>query len=318
MTRKSSIAVVLMLGVMLWFGLQMWINQAGIHASGALAFNSQRYLIAAVTMGIICWVVRVNITKRAVIAGCATGIAYAVMISFESQSLMLESAERSSVLGSLFILFMPILSYITRRRKLMTMEIGGSVVMLLGAWWLFGAPNGNLAGDAFALLRALFYALMLLVVQRFAGEDWRASCFVNLTVVAIFSIGMAFSTGQMQFSLQREVLIPAILSAVIGSVVCCSVLLWSGRYLRSSLFGVLNFLDAPFTVIWGVVLGKGSLTTSSLLAYLLIGLGAVCVLMAGNIRPLRFKLKRTDNRVTAGRKILAVNHEKNSILPSVE
>src|SRR5262245_58731016 len=64
-TTKSKLAIVTMLAISLWFGVQAWMNQAAIHASNALAFNSERYAIAAAIMGFICWRVRARFTKRA-------------------------------------------------------------------------------------------------------------------------------------------------------------------------------------------------------------------------------------------------------------
>ncbi|MEO8391999.1 MAG: DMT family transporter [Chloroflexota bacterium] len=299
-TAKFRLAIGTMLVVTLWFGLQTWMNQTAIHASSALAFNSERYAIAAVIMGFLCWRVRARFTKRAVLGGCAVGFAFALMITCESQALLLGSAERTSFLGSLFVILMPFLGLLFRGQKLYPVAVIGSVIVIIGTWCLFGAPNGSRGGDLFGLLRAGACAGMLLAIQHFADEDWRVSCFINLSVVAAFSIAVAGLTGQLQVSLQPTVLFPAAISAVLGSVAGASALIWSGRHLPSSLAGVLMFLEAPFTLLWGVLLMGAVLTPMSLLAYILIGTGAVCVLSAGStaLPQLNFRFVSQTKRST--------------------
>ena len=212
---KSRLAIGVMLAVALWFGCQAWMNQAAIHASNALTFNSERFFIAAVIMGCLCWRARARFTKRAVLGGCATGFTFALMITCESQSLMLGSAQRTAFLGSLFVILMPFLGRLFRGQKLYSVAVAGSVIVIVGTWCLFGAPNGSRGGDFFGLLRAAACAGMLIAIQHFAGEDWRVASFINLSVVAVFSIVVAGMTGQMQVSLQPTVLFPAAISAVL-------------------------------------------------------------------------------------------------------
>lgn len=284
MLTKTRLATGIMLLVALWFGLQAWINQSAIHASSALAFNTQRYVIAAGIMGAICWIGRARFTRQAVISGGAVGLAFALTIAFESQALSVGSAGRVTFLGSLFVAVVPFLGFVLRGQKIHPAALGGAALMLGGVWWLFYTPGEQAGGDLFALLRAGSCAVLLLVIERYAGADWRVSSFVNFCVVAAFSVGAAYLTGQAQFTLQLDVLLPAMICALVGSVVGMAMMMWSGRHLSATLMGVLIFLDSPFAVIWGVVLGKELLTTTALLAYTLIGLGAFFALTAGSLR----------------------------------
>ena len=283
MSDKTKLAMGIMFFFSMWYGLQGWLTQTGIHASSALAFNTKRYLIAALVMGGICIVTRAKFTKRAVFGGFAVGLAFAITISLESQALSSGSVGRVTFMGSLFVAFMPFLARIARSEKLRPAAVIGSVVMLFGAWQLLFVPDGSSLGDLFAVLRAVACSIMLLLVGRYAGEDWRVSCFVNITTVAIISCAGAIVTGQTQFSWQPDVLAPVLVSALVGSVGGIISMTWCGRYLSASATGVLVFLDSPFSVIWGVLLFKEMLTPASLGAYALIGIGAVCALTAGTM-----------------------------------
>ena len=299
MNSKTKLAIGIMVFFSMWFGLQAWLTQTGIHASSALAFNTERYLIAALIMGGFCLVTRAKFTKRAVFGGFAVGLVFAIMIGMESQALGSGSAGRVTFLGSLFVAVMPFLARFTRAEKCEPTAIIGSAIMLVGAWQLLFVSDGTSAGDGYGLLRALTCSIMIVLIGRYAGEDWRVSTFVNVTVVATVSFIGAILSGQTQFSLQPEVLSPVLISAVVGSVAGVGFMTWCGRYLSSSAAGVLYFLDSPFSVLWGVLLFGESLASESLVAYMVIGVGAFLALTAGTLRLPQMSLRLLDRLAIA-------------------
>jgi drug/metabolite transporter (DMT)-like permease len=296
MKTQTKFAMGIMFSISAWFGLQTWLTQSAIHASSALAFNTQRFIIAALVLGGICLVTRVRFTKRAVRGGAIIGLFFSITIGLESQALAYGAAGRVSFFISLFVAFMPFLAYFVRSEKLYPAAIVGSVIMLLGAQQLLGLQNNGSAGDVYGILCAAASAVTLLLVRHYAGEDWRVSCFINVTVIALVSLAGSVMTEQTQFSLQINVLLPAVISALIGSVGCTVMMMWCGRHLSSAVLGVLSFLEAPFSVIWGVILYQDGLVSPSLLAYLLIGIGAFFALTAGM---LPFSVRLVDRLVPA-------------------
>jgi drug/metabolite transporter (DMT)-like permease len=291
MNAKSKLAIILMFLTSIWFGLQSWLTQSAIHSSSALAFNTERYTIAALVMGVICLITRVKFTKLDMIGGAASGIAFAIMIGLESQSLELGSAGRVTFLGSLFVAIMPVAAWLVRSEKLFPAALAGSAIMLVGAWNLLFVQDSNNLGDVYGVLRAAACSVMLLVVAHFAAADWRTLCFINMTTVAVISLIGTFITGQTQFSVEVNVLAPVIASALIGSVLCLAVVTWSARTLSGSLMGILFFLDAPFSVIWGILLFKEPLSLSGLSAYLLIVIGAILAITAGTYKVPQFSIR---------------------------
>jgi drug/metabolite transporter (DMT)-like permease len=282
--NKSVTAIGLMLLTSIWFGLQAWITQTGIRASSALAFNTERYLMAAIVLGCICLVTRAKLTKKAIFGGFAVGIAYTFTVGLESQALAFGAAGRVTFIGSLFIAFTPFLGYFLRSEKLYRTTLIGSLIMLIGAAQLLLASNGSSAGDFYGILRALACAFMLILVGYYSKTDWRLMCFANTSTIALVSLLGALLTGQTQFSLQTEVLVPVVVSGIIGSVGCFIVMTWAGRHISGSLMSVLFFLDSPFSVIWGVLLYKEAISSGSLAAFILITIGALLALTAGKLR----------------------------------
>lgn len=297
MATKTTVAMGGMFLVAVWFGFQAWVNQAGILASSALAFNTERYFLAAIIMGLVCLVTRVRITWRAVRAGLVVGVAFGVLIALESQSLALGSAGRVTFLGGLFVAVMPFVGHFIRSEKLYPAAVFGSGVMLFGAWRLLFVPDGSSLGDGYAVLRAAACGVLVLVLKRCGGEDWRVMGLVNFSVVALISLIIAGISGQTRFSLQPEVLLPVAVSAIVGSIICMTVIQWCERQITSAVSGVMWFLDSPFSVIFGVLLGKELLTASSILAYAIIATGAILVLTAGTLRLPQFKLSFAQTRI---------------------
>ena len=50
MNSHTQSALGLMLLVTVWFGFQAWFVQSAVHASSALAFNAERFMIASVLL----------------------------------------------------------------------------------------------------------------------------------------------------------------------------------------------------------------------------------------------------------------------------
>ncbi|MBK8020893.1 MAG: DMT family transporter [Chloroflexi bacterium] len=306
MNRKAQVAIVVMFLTAVWFGLQPWITQSAVQLSSAAAFNTQRYVIAAALMGIVCLATRAKVTRRALISGGAVGLAYAVTIGFEMEALAAGSVGRVTFIGSLFVAFMPFLGFLLHRRKIQRASILGGVLMVAGVWWLFYTPNALTGGDLYALLRAAAAAGLLLAIEKFAGADWRVSSFVNFCVVALCSFAAALFSGQTQFSMQSDVLLPALIAALFGSVLCMVGMQWSGRWITATLMGVMLFMDSPMAVVWGMVMGKESLTPTSMLAYTLIAVGAIAALTAGSLRLPRLFPRRADQPVITAERATAV------------
>lgn len=284
MNNKSVVAIGLMLLTSLWFGLQAWITQTGVRASSALAFNTERYFVAALLMGCICLITRAKFTKSAVVGGGVVGAIFALTIGLESQALVYGAAGRVTFIGSLFVVLTPFLGYFLHAEKLYPTAIVGSLVMLVGAGQLLFTPGDSNAGDLYSVLRAIVCSIMLILVGHYSKTDWRVMCFVNSVTIALISLLGSLLTGQAQFSLQTEVVIPMLVSGVVGSVACFIIMTWAGRHLSGTFMSVLLFLDSPFSVIWGWLLFKEVFSPNSLLAYLLIAVGAMLALTSGQLR----------------------------------
>jgi drug/metabolite transporter (DMT)-like permease len=279
---RSRIATVVLVGVAVWFGFQTWLMQSGVRASSPLAFNAERFGLAALCMAIICLLSRVRLSRRAVIGGLWIGLVIMIGMACQSQALVSDPAGRASFLGSTYVALMPFLGLIFRREKLTVATVSGSGIMLLGAWWLFYVPGGSVICDAFAVTRAISVAAYILVLARFAHEDWRVVCLVEFVVVSLLSAGLAVGVGQAQFSLSPEVLIPVAACGLIGSAVCATGQIWSQRYLSAPVVGVLSFAEAVFALAWGVVANMQTLSWTSLGACITILIGAMLVLTAGS------------------------------------
>ncbi len=284
MNKYARMAVGMSLFVTVWYGLQAWFVQSAVRASSPLAFNAERYLLASLLLGGFCFIKRIPLTRRALQGGALLGTVFTVAVAADTQGIALGSAGRVVFLGSLYVAFLPLCALLFRRPNVRAAAVIGSLVVLLGGGLLLYTPDGTFASDFFGILRALAFGVYLLLLSRYAHEDWRVLSLVSAVVVAGLSIVLAVVTDQARFSLSVDVLAPVILSALMGTILCAAVTLWSGRFLSPALMGMISFLESPFTVIWGILLGREVLSINSLAAFAIISVGAVLVLGANAIR----------------------------------
>ena len=130
------------------------------------------------------------------------GLAFAGDLGFWHASVMLTSVANSTLLANLAAIFVTLGAWIFLRERPRRVFFGGLAAALVGVALLVHtslafSPTG-LAGDALAVVTAMFYASYLLAVKglRDRGETTLYLMAVTTTITAIFLFPVALASGE--------------------------------------------------------------------------------------------------------------------------
>ncbi|HJX03964.1 MAG TPA: DMT family transporter [Dehalococcoidia bacterium] len=161
-----------------------------IHPVALLAY---RFSIAALILAVFLLFKKINIFKN-FSTGFVTGILLWAIYTPQTIGLQYTTASNSGFITGLFVVFLPIFSFIFAREIPSMIKIAAVIISITGLWVLTGGLSGMNFGDMLTLITALACAAHVFVVDRFVKNqvDPYILCFQQFFIVGILSFVLAF------------------------------------------------------------------------------------------------------------------------------
>jgi drug/metabolite transporter (DMT)-like permease len=148
-----------------------------------------RFLIASAVLGLFLWLKRVPIGPS-LRKGAILGFMLWALYVSQTIGLKYTTASNSGFITGLFVVFVPLLSFLLFRKSPDARRVGAVGVALVGLILLTGGLKTFNVGDALTLLAAVTYALHILYADRWvqgAGNPYALS-FVQFATVGVLSL----------------------------------------------------------------------------------------------------------------------------------
>jgi len=173
----STLAHLLLLGVVMVWGVTFVLIKDALHDASPLLFNLLRMTLAAIALAIVNRRHLRHITRGTVIAGAVVGVFLAAGYQFQTSGLARTTAAKSAFITGLVVVFVPLLTTIPTLRP--ASASAPSLTTLLGALLAFaglvllttppGTTGANLftaigSGDLLTLVCAIAFAGHLLAL----------------------------------------------------------------------------------------------------------------------------------------------------------
>ena len=130
---------------------------------------------------------------------------------------------------------MPFMAAIFFKNKISIFSILGALIAIFGLWLLSGAKLTLGAGEALALVCAVFYALYTTLNGHFVRKsELYLLVFVVFLTNALLSLVFALFHGSIVPNFDREFFIAIFITTVIGTIFCYFVLTIAQRYTTAS------------------------------------------------------------------------------------
>ena len=282
--RKLISSLMLVLAALIW-GTAFTAQRVGMDYGGPLSFNGVRCLIGAVVLIPVSLVFRrpgVYDGKKTLLAGLLCGLALFMATNLQQIGLVYTDAGKAGFITTFYIILVPILGLFLKKKT-------GAVTWLAVAVALCGLyclcmKSGEMRiapGDLLVLGCAFFFAVQILVIDRFVQEaDGVLLCCIQFAVDGFLSLIAALIFEKPDFGVLFKGWIPLLYTGVLSCGVAYTLQIIGQKNLHPTVASLLMSLESSFAVLGGWMILHERLTRRELLGCGLMLAAVVLVQLA--------------------------------------
>ncbi|MCR5766981.1 MAG: DMT family transporter [Lachnospiraceae bacterium] len=214
-------------------------------------------------------------TTRLILGGIICGIVLCTASSFQQVGIQFTSPGKSGFITSLYVILVPIFGLFLHNRSTAVMWIG-ALISLLGMYLLCISETMSVnKGDVLTFFCAVFFAVHIIVVGRFAPfvDGIRLSC-IQFFVAGIISTVLAFVFEKPDPAMMLEAAVPILYAGVLSCGVAFTLQTIAQRKVNPVLCSLLFSLESVFSVLTAWVIMHETLTIKEIIGCVLV-FGAV-------------------------------------------
>ncbi|HBP64149.1 MAG TPA: EamA family transporter [Desulfosporosinus sp.] len=277
---------------MIW-GLNFTLIKSSIQWMPPMQFIGLRFLISAVVLFLIFYKHLKKTNRDEVLAGCVIGIFLFLGFLSQTTGLQYTTPGKSGLITSFYIVIVPFIASVLRKKFVGWIPISGALIAFIGLCMisvnnndLFGFNIGNLL----TLLCAFFYALHILAVEHYTPKhNMYILTMVQIGFTAIMSLGYSLIVEPVNFQVPSFVWESIIYTGLLGTCFAFLVQNIAQRYTSSSHTALLLGLEAPFALLFSVIIWGEILTARGLFGSTLIFMAIILVLLGPTLLDRRIR-----------------------------
>ncbi len=308
MTKPSSpslsmpiIPSLVLLGVAVIWGIAFVpVKQAAVNHS-PLLFVLLRFLIAAMFLSLFFlgqYFLRPSSNGKKTLdlrhlmrVGLISGFFFGGGFVLQTWGLVTTTASKSAFLTGLYVIFVPLLSWVFLRGKIKSWEWSGAGIALIGIV-LLSVPDISMLrtmsiGDLLSIACAIAFAAHILTISHFCrGIDPIGFAWAQTISVSIFLGVLLLMIEGIPTSLPAELIWLALLTSIMSNVICLSAQVWAQRHLSPTVATIIMASEPIFATLASWLILEERFTWRELLGMAVL-MGAIALVQVGILKPLR-------------------------------
>ena len=268
--KKALGNILLILTAFIW-GTAFVGQRQGMEHMGPITFNACRMALAALTIGMVSFVLRKRdaqkqqrmpeqgrkeYRKNTVIGGICCGFFLTMAALFQQMGMVYTTAGKGGFITAMYILLVPVINWILFKRKSRPLVWIAVLMGIIGIYLLCVTGGFILEkGDALVLVCPFFFAGHILCcdyfVQRANPVEMSAVQFLTTTLL---STVMAFIFENPSWQQVAAAVVPIVWLGVLSSGIGYTLQLIAQQYTDPTVASLLMSLEAVFAVMAGAVL----------------------------------------------------------------
>lgn len=271
MTRSTvgdnRLAILALFAVTAAWGASFVLMKPAIERQPIPDFLATRFVIAAIILILVRPSVLANITPRVWWTGSVAGIVLSVGYVAQTIGLHFATAAITGFLTGLYVVGTPLLAWLLFRQRLNRKVIVAASLGLVGLGTISLNSFGVGVGDLWIIVGALFFALHIVVLGRWApGHDSYALTVVQIVVVAIFTAVMTFADGDGYVAPpDNDVWIAVLVTAVFATALGFLLQTWAQSKMDSSRVAIILTAEVPWAAGLSVAVGQETLAVRTII-----------------------------------------------------
>jgi len=246
-----------LVGVTAVWGVTFVQVQDAIALYPLFAFLAVRFTISALVLAPFAARSLLRLPRSGYVVGVGVGTLLATAYGLQTAGLDLTTVASTGFITGLYVVFTPLLAlafFGTAVPRALWLGIALSVVGLL---LLSGVPGGSALGNALVLANAVFQALQITAMERYAPRyDPRALTFLQMATSAVAFTAIALALGDLEMPEGRTVWGALIVTGVFAGALGYLIATWVQARTTAARAALVFTLEAPFAALAGVLLAE--------------------------------------------------------------
>jgi drug/metabolite transporter (DMT)-like permease len=252
-TRRAPL--VALVGVTVIWGITFVQVQNAIALYPLFAFLAVRFMISTAVLAPFAYGSLRRLPTSGYVVGVGVGGLLGAAYALQTAGLDRTTVASTGFITGLYVVFTPLLAlafFGTAVPRALWLGIALSVVGLL---LLNGVPGGSTLGNVLVLGNAVFQAVQITAMERYAPRyDPRALTFLQMGTAAVAFTVIALALGDLEVPHGRTVWSALIVTGVFAGALGYLVATWVQASTTAARAALVFTLEAPFAALAGVLL----------------------------------------------------------------
>ena len=272
----------LILTAMIW-GFAFVAQRVGSESLGSFYFNGIRFALGSLSLiPVILIFEREKFDKakfkRTVIAGIIGGVVLFIAAALQQFGIEItQSAGKSGFITGLYTVLVPIISFVVYKKKNSIGVWMGAILAVVGLFLLSVNESFSVGlGDLVLFIGAIFWAVHILVVDRFISEISPLKfASIQFAVCAILNLICAMFFESFDMEAIKTALIPLLYGGLASVGIAYTLQIIAQKFTDPTLAAIVFSLESVFSAIGGALILSEKMSTRGYIGCVLIFSGII-------------------------------------------
>ncbi len=196
-----------------------------------------------------------RLPRQGYVVGVGVGALLATAYGFQTAGLELTTVASTGFITGLYVVFTPLLALVFFGTSVPRVLWLGIAFAVAGLLLLNGVPGGSTVGNVLVLANAVFQALQITAMERYAPRyDPRALTFLQMATSAVAFTVIALSLGELEVPHGATVWGALVVTGVFAGALGYLIATWVQARTTAARAALVFTLEAPFAALFGVLL----------------------------------------------------------------
>ncbi|MBZ4642750.1 MAG: hypothetical protein PWQ25_1062 [Deferribacteres bacterium] len=255
------------------WGSTFIIVKEAVNKIDPVVFLSYRFFFASLLLFPFLFLRKNKISLSSVYAGLVMGFVMFLVFYLQTVGLMYVSASKTGFLTGLYIVFVPLFSFLFLKKKPYPTSIIGVILSIIGLYFISFKGKVNFGkGEFLILLNAIGIAIHIILTDFYSRKyDAMILTVIQITVTALLSTFVSFATNKnIYIQLNNETIFAFILTGFFATVLAFFIQTAMQKYTTPTKAAILFTLEPVSAAFFGYFIGKEILTFNQYVGALII------------------------------------------------
>ena len=261
MRRTKPIGIIFLLITAIIWGSSFVAQSIGMQSIDAFTFTGIRTTLGVLFLLPFTLIINKGFDhrKKTLISGLILGVVFSFAQNFQQFAFYYSTSGKIAFITAFYMFFVPLFSVIFLKRKIAALTWLSILIGLAGLFLLCINPaeltSVNL-GDILALICAVFYAVQIMLIDKFLGEGVNGIqlSFMQFTVAAVLSLAAMFIFEQPNLADIKTAAPSLLYSGIMSCGIAYTLQIMGQKYSSPVVASLLMCLESVFAVIAAAII----------------------------------------------------------------